>query len=722
MASQDGSFMQELLATFRGEAKEHLQRIVAVVVQMERATPASYARHCGQLLKELHALKGAARAVSFDAMERLCHGMESLFSTLASGRAGLTADEFDLLHQACQTAEQLLTDSSGRAKNRAATATRQLAQLTDRVQSSHLTAAESRPEVSRAAQAKGQMFQPASSAPGEVPELAASEQDVIRVKSASLDEIRHHVESLLSVDLQFQREIAELLNLAEEAGAPVQTGTHAMALRCRQIGDALTRISRSFATSRARLLDATMETALAPVSSAVTPLPGLARNLARLQGKEVRLELEGGSIQVDRRVLDVVRDALIHLVTNAVDHGIEAASVRTKQGKPAAGQIMIKIAPGDNRQIAMTVSDDGIGMDIARLTSAAEQNGAIESTQAELLTEQEKLRLALRSGVSTCDEVTQSSGRGVGLAIVAERVASVGGSLSIESVRGKGTSFHLTLPVSLAAMRGLVLRVSKSLLVLPLFDVERVMKLKQGDIKRVENKETLVDEEQVIPVIRLHTLLNLELAAQPGHEPVVVIVTSPTGRVALLVDEVVAEQEILPKGLGRQIRRMRFVTGAAQLDDQSLAPILGLKDILAYGMRSAENLSSSANAGSADSEQVHILVVEDSITSRLLLKHILENAGYQVDTAEDGVDALSRMRQKDFHAVVTDVEMPNLDGLALTKQLRADPRTAEMPIVLVTSLSSDEEKQRGLLAGADAYVVKGSFDQDNLVATLRRFV
>jgi two-component system chemotaxis sensor kinase CheA len=412
-------------------------------------------------------------------------------------------------------------------------------------------------------------------------------------------------------------------------------------------------------------------------------------------------------------VVGVVREALIHLVANAVDHGIENAQDRLAAGKPAAGQLRIAAGQRDARQVWVRVSDDGAGLDPDALARAA---GA-DPRELQRLDTRERLQLALRAGVSTRAEVTTVSGRGMGLAIVAEKVAAVGGTLAIESARGQGAAFELLLPVRLASIRALVVQAAGARSAVPLAALESVRAVAAGDVQTVENRETLAVDGQVLPLLRLAGLFG---AADAGAATGVALVASGAQRrFALLVDAIVAEQDVLPRPLGPLLRRVRGVSAATELGDGALVPLLALDDIARIGAVRAAPQGGQAGGQPAGAAR-QVLVVEDSITSRLLLKHILEGAGCAVETAADGMEALSRLRQGRFDAVVSDVEMPHMDGLALTAAIRANAATAELPVILVTSLQTPAERERGLHAGADAYLTKGAFDQDQLLATLRR--
>jgi two-component system chemotaxis sensor kinase CheA len=373
--------------------------------------------------------------------------------------------------------------------------------------------------------------------------------------------------------------------------------------------------------------------------------------------------------------------------------------------------------------LTLSIADDGAGMDTARIIDAAIRNGSLDPDHLASFSESQRLDLALQAGVSTSTEVTQDAGRGIGLAIVAEKIASIGGSLSIENCPGTGCLFILSVPTRLATLQALVIGVAGSRYIFPLSGIESVCTLDSTSIQTIEGRETVVKEGGVLPVIRLGQLLGHRPGgAREMHERTALVLRAGKGMCALLVEEILSIQEILPKSLGDQLQRVRYVSGAAQLGDGSLVLILKPEDILRYGFEASGIAAPIASPGSSAAASKRLLVVEDSITSRLLLKHILEGAGYQVETAVDGLDGLAKMRQGRFDGVISDIEMPHMDGFGLTESVRADAGMRETPIVLVSTLQSPAEKTRGFHAGADAYVVKGAFDQDNLIATVRRLV
>lgn len=732
MTDPNAAFAQRLRAIFAEEAREHLAHIDASLVALEQASGPARAPLVEAVLKSLHTLKGAARAVDLGELERLCHALEGVFAALDQG-AALAAEQFDRIHQAAAVARQLIDAPGGRARNQAQALAGQLEALAAQVvvanapapppgATAPVPAAPAQPVAAQPAPAI-----PAAPAPPAPEVLEPHRGELVRVQGRSLDAIRAHAESLLPVELQLRHQVDALRQLAagmgalrRDPGAANGAGPDSAAfeLDCMRLAADLASTGAQLAAARARLMDAALETALVPFSGALEELPALVRKLARARGKEVRLATRGDSVAVDRRVLGVIREALMHLVTNAVDHAIEQPAVRAAAGKPREGHIQVAVAQRDGRRVAIRVSDDGAGIDVDAVVAAALRQGRLDSEQLAGMNERQRLQLALRAGISTRTEVTEVSGRGMGLAIVAGKVAAAGGELLIENAPGAGCAFEFVLPVGVASVRALVVQAGAQRYAVPLAGLDAVRAVAAGDIRTVEGRETVLAGGAVLPLVRLAALFGSVGAQAVPDSGVALVARAAAGHgFALLADAIVAEQDLLPKGLGSMLPKVRYVSGAAQLGDGALVPLVALEDIGAHGLRAD---APAAPEGEAAAGAGRVLVVEDSITSRLLLKHILEGAGCSVETAVDGLDALSKLRAARFDAVVSDVEMPNMDGLALTESIRANPKTAELPVILVTSLQTPQERERGLRAGADAYFTKGSFDQDRLLATVRR--
>ncbi|MBI5570209.1 MAG: hybrid sensor histidine kinase/response regulator [Desulfomonile tiedjei] len=474
------------------------------------------------------------------------------------------------------------------------------------------------------------------------------------------------------------------------------------------------------------LLEDMMNVLMLPCSSLLEVFPKLVRDLARDAGKEVDLEIVGGDLEIDRRILDEMKDPLIHLVRNCVDHGLERPDDRAAKGKQRQGTITMAISQISGNQIELVVSDDGAGIDVAKVREAAAKRGMVSEQDRQRLAGQDALALVFRSEISTSPIVSNISGRGLGLAIVREKVENLGGNISIATAAERGASFKILLPVTLATFRGILVHVGDQLVVIPTANVERVARIRRDLIKTVGNRDTIEVNGQAMPLVRLGDILELpRLEKRNGDSDFlpVMILRAAEMRVSFSVDSILQEQEVLVKPLGKQLARVRNVAGATVLGSGKLVPILNVPDLIKSAVKRTYAGSGPAmKIEQLEHQRKSVLVVEDSITSRMLLKNILESSGYLVTTTVDGVDAWTALKRDPFDLVVSDVEMPRMDGFQLTANIRGDEKLADLPVVLVTSLGSREDRERGIDVGANAYIVKGSFDQNNLLETVARLV
>jgi two-component system, chemotaxis family, sensor kinase CheA len=443
----------------------------------------------------------------------------------------------------------------------------------------------------------------------------------------------------------------------------------------------------------------------------------------------VELVIQGGEIEIDRRILEAMKDPLIHLLRNSIDHGIEKPAVRESRHKPPRGTITLAISQKDSGNAEVLVADDGAGIDVALVKAAAGRVGSRSVVNGQRAGEQDALALIFASGVSTSPFITDLSGRGLGLAIVREKVDGLGGSIKVESQHEVGTAFRIVLPLMLANFRGVIVRAGGQLFVIPAANVERVMSVACKDVRTVENRETISLGGQAVAMVRLSDVLALPRSREVGSQAdaIEAAVLGQGGvRIAFGIEEILGEQEVLVKALGPQLVRVRNVAGASVLGTGQVVPVLNVSDLLKSAARHVvlpalpDDQPTPGKLGRADKPS--ILVVEDSITSRSLLTGILESAGYRVTAAVDGIDGYTTLKTGTFDLVVSDVEMPRMDGFDFTAKVRADKKLAQLPVVLVTALESREHRERGIDAGANAYIVKSSFDQSNLLEVIRRLL
>jgi two-component system chemotaxis sensor kinase CheA len=407
------------------------------------------------------------------------------------------------------------------------------------------------------------------------------------------------------------------------------------------------------------------------------------------------------------------------LVRNAIDHGIEPPKARAEAGKAPRGRVAVTVAALEGGRIEIRVEDDGRGIGLARVREAAVRAGLLSSEAAEALTNDGALDLIYRSGLSTSPIITNVSGHGLGLPIVKERVERLGGRIDVQTRAGAGTTITMVVPASIATFRGLLVRAGNQPFLLPLEAVERAIRVTPEDVETVEGREAVRWDGRPLFLARLSGLLALsEAAREPRGKSLCVIVRVGEEWVGLLVEEVSGDREVVVKDLRAPLVRVRNVAGAGLLGTGEVVLILRPTDLLRSSQR-ARRLSAPPPAPE-EKRQAAVLVVDDSITTRTMEKNLLEAAGYRVRVAVDGIDAWTVLKSEAFDLVVSDVDMPRMDGFDLTVRIRGDKQLSDLPVILVTALESREDKERGIDVGANAYIVKSSFDQSNLLEIIRR--
>lgn len=747
MTKKDEAFLKKLRATFAAEADEHLKAMSTGLLQLEKTPELARQKEIIEsIFRDAHSLKGAARAVNHSAMESVCQPLESVLAALKRGALPASLSLFDLLHRTVKILEKLpaITDKAPAADQQS-----MLASLGKQLEQALTGTPEQESHKSDIAdEPLPPAHEPKSTAPG-----------TVRISTAKLDALFRQVEEMIPVKQAAEQHGSDLHEMATAVAAwkKASDRTHAcmqdiqrrygkeiLSLAkwqdfldednraTRTVADKLDALIASTAANRRTLvklidtlLDDAKELLMQPLATTFDILPKIVRELARDQDKEVEITIQGGDIELDRRIQEEIKDPLMHLIRNCVDHGIEAPAHRAGSHKPACGKITINVAQKDAGKVEIMISDDGNGIDRAKVLAAARKSETITADEAMQFSEQEAMSLIFRSGVSTSPIVTDISGRGLGLAIAREKIEKLGGSIVAESRTGAGTTFRITLPLTLAAFRGVTVRAADQCFVLPSMSVERVMRVKRQDIRTVENREVLQLNSHSLSLLYLADALGLpsnRTAAQATDFIQVVILSSAGVRIAFAVDAILDEQEVLLKGLGRQLVRLRNFAGSTVLASGELAPFLNVPDLLSSGIEAAASMTHAKASAPANTHGKSILVVEDSVTARALLKNILQASGYQVKTAVDGLDALATLKTETVDLVVSDIEMPRMDGFDLTVNIRADKKLAELPVILVTALASREHRERGIDAGATAYIIKSDFDQIGLLEIIQRFI
>jgi two-component system, chemotaxis family, sensor kinase CheA len=728
MPGSEADFLATLLATFREEAAEHVQTMADGLMALEAPAPADGVAVLHRVFRAAHSLKGAARAVNQKPVEELCQELEGVCARLEKAALLPEPALLDVMHRGLSLIENCLASPAAAAPPEHRGVRQELRGLAAALPGGRPFGAVPVPvPVSPSVPVSGPASVP--SPPSNDPPAAGHSPDTLRIQRDKLDAVLHLAEELVAVKLGVRQQTAELWAVAEttprgsgDTASRTAWEEHRQTLQ--RLASAARRDARTTDRMVDRLLEEVKSLRLLPFAAEFGGMPKMVRDLARTLGKELEFEFDGMELEADRRILQAVKDPLIHLLRNAVDHGIELPEVRRAAGKPPRGWISLRVSQVDAGRLVIRIADDGAGLRLPLLRAAAVRLGLMDATQAEQATPAALRELMFTPGFTTSPAVTDLSGRGLGLAIVREKVREVGGSATVLEGACGGTEFVLDLPVTLASFRGVLVRAGGRTLAVPTRHVERALWVTREAILRVENQPVVMVQGQPVVVRFLAEILDLRRPPEAGATTHLHLLVLHDGvrRAAFVVEAILHEQELLAKGLGPQLVRVRHLAGAAVLGDGEVVPILNVPDLL--GVVTAVDAASRGEltpVGGAPAP-ARILVAEDSITSRILLKNVLETAGYGVAVAVDGADAWAQLRQGKFALVVSDVDMPRMNGFVLTSRIRAEARLAELPVILVTSLDSAEDRERGIEAGANAYLVKSSFDQGNLLSVIRELL
>ena len=753
--TQEEDFLKMLLATFKIEAEEHISAISSGILELEKLPPPERRKEIIEVVfREAHSLKGAARSVNLSSIEMVCQAMESLFAALKRGEITLSTPLFDLLNDATDIVNILLstpvTALTSDHRSRVEAIKQNLADaakgkmppperkepVTEPAQQT-----EPQPEIKPGHEPESQP-EPRHAASAE---KASASSETIRIPAAKLDSLLLKVEELVSAKLaarqhaNLARELKSLLDAWKEQWSKVSSESRKISrkeflglnqnfsrdLESKLLGLRKTADEnfRSIGGMVDNLLDDMKGLMMFPFSSVLGAFPKLVRDIAREQDKEIELVMQGSNIEIDKRILQEIKDPLIHLVRNSIDHGMETRETRRRKGKPEKGSLKITVSQKDSGKVEIVIADDGAGLNIDRIKGSALKHGAVTEEQAAALSREDAYALIFESGISTSPIVTTVSGRGLGMAIVREKIEKLGGTISIQTAPDEGTAFSILLPLSLATFRGIMIETGGQLFAVPTINVEMIQRLPLSEVRSVENRETIRLKGEAVSLVRLDQVLDLpSKPLEKGDAFITVMVLSISDKyLAFVIDEMLYEDEILLKSLGKQLSRVRNIAGATVLGSGRVIPILNVSDLIKSALKVSTGGVRTA-AVEKEARTQSILVADDSITSRTLFVNILESAGYNVTAAVDGVDAFTKLCEGEFDIVVSDVEMPRMNGFELTEKIRADKRYGEIPVVIVTGLESPQDKNRGIEAGASAYIVKSSFDQSNLLEVVKRLI
>lgn len=712
----------DLVPLFVEEAKDRIERLATALPRLESEPLAMV-----EAKRELHTIKGAGRMLQLGALAELCHAAEELLATGRPGFTRLLTRVVDNLSAMIETigkggepvADPALLDLlAGRTVEEVPVpepvpVPAGISDIGDIANIAGIAGL-----AVEAAAAPAARSVPASVASPASPAPPAVGGD-IRVDAASLDAIAERATQVRIMALgshPIVERIYDLARLAEEGlhdPQPAQV-LAVLATMLRRVAVEIEGSQRRLIRSADEQLEKMLALQLQPLRGSLLSLARYARELARSLYREVEVEIIGEETRLDRRIARELDEALLHLVRNAVDHGIESPDVRLGRGKPRAGHIRI-VASAEGARVRLTIEDDGGGIDTERVLQQAVQMKLIDAAAAPGMSRADALRLLFAPGFSTRKNVSEISGRGVGLDVVATIVNRLGGEVFLEAVEGQGSTVRVQVPVARRGELVMLVRVGQLRLALPAAVIRRAIRIETRHVVERDGRTLArVGEhlERLVPFVPL-----ARLYGQPIPERQLLLEGVASGQeLAISVDDVLGEQEVLVRPITRSVPTDRLLEGVALLASGEPVGVLSPNVLAQKEYMRAVPLAREV----AVVRRVRVLLVDDSLVTREMERRLLEDAGFQVVAVGDAAEALSRLGEESFECVVTDIEMPGMDGFELTAQLRSMEHFAQLPIVVVSTRDRPEDRLRGLKAGADAYLTKQSLDAGELVDLVRR--
>lgn len=729
-----------LIELFHQEAENQIAVLTQGLLAVER-DPAS-AQTLESLMRAAHSLKGAARIVGLDAAVKVGHALEDCFVAAQKGVILLDAEAVDALLLGVDLLNRIALTPEAEV---GIWKTENASEIEATLAPIHAITHGGKPAPAGTSPATPEP--PVAAAPATETPAAGSETKnddrVLRVAAANLNRLlgfagealvesrwlSPFAESLLRLKRQ-QACLSETLEKLRESlsGQPLGEAAQTYLTHAQQqaaavvlaLGDRhgeLELYTRRSASLSQRLYQEVLASRMRPFSDGIPGLARMVRDLSRQLGKEGELKIIGESTQVDRDVLERLEAPLGHLLRNAVDHGLEAPEERLAAQKPRKGTIRLEA-----RHVAgllmISIEDDGRGISTERLREAVVGKKYTSAEVAQTLSEEELLDFLFLPGFSLRDQVTEISGRGVGLDVVQNMVKGVGGSIRLSTQPGCGMRFTLQLPLTLSVMRFLLVEVAGEPYALPLARLARTLQVPREEIQTMEGREHVPFEGQRVGVVSAAQIFGKTTAAS-GTEVSVVILGDRAKRYGVVVDRFLGERQLVVQPLDPRLGQIKDISAGALMPDGSPVLILNVDDL----MRSVELLVSggrldrvqTAEATPSGQSRKRVLVVDDSLTVRELERKLIGNAGYDVEVAIDGMDGWNAVRTQPFDLVVTDIDMPRLDGIELVRLIKNDPRLKVLPVMIVSYKDRPEDRNRGLEAGADYYLTKGSFHDETLL-------
>jgi two-component system, chemotaxis family, sensor kinase CheA len=727
---------QKLAAIFQGEHAEHLEHIRSILALLENVAETRGRTELDEAFRRAHSLKGAARAVDLDAVEGLASGLETLFSRVREGSLPLDRQTTRVVYEALDASEDCVgAFRQNRLPDEPAAALRAIAELLGNKKPEReapLDFPGKEADVSPAAKAGSQPVEMVRLPAENLDRLVRSSGQILMESmqqasiSLELDAMDFQIAELTAECLQFRKaSAATLRRLASQQDCSslirhlgfVEQKIRSLGAQSKKAHMLHQRSAYNTRRSAEQLQRDVWSARMSPAEDLFEGFRKMVRDLARDENKEIDFRLTGSGVRADRIVLQALKDPVMHLLRNAISHGIETGQERLRKGKSPVGSLILRLDSQRGRLI-VEVEDDGRGVDLKEVAKVLSQAEPGTHSAEELA------QVIFRPGFSTAASVDRLSGRGMGLSVVYETVHRLQGDVSLSPKKGPGACFHLSVPLSVSTTHVLVLSCAGQTFGIPTHGIDRLYRIRLDKVDTLEGKPVVNLEGQPVPLYGLAHLLQIGDAspARGGDTLSVMVLKSGARRFALWVDEFLSERDAMIKELGMPCPATGNISGGALHREGTVFVVLNPAGLVACCTPSAAGPRPRQEQAPVKVIDHGILVVDDSITSRSLERSILEAHGYRVRTAVDGVEALDMLRVETADLIISDIQMPRMDGFELVEALKADSELKRIPVIIVSSLERPEDQERGLLLGADAYVVKRKFDQTELLNAIRQMI
>ena len=693
----------ELRQLFQAECSERLQKLDAGWLQLEKE-PSNTAL-LEDLFREAHSLKGGARMLGLLDIQDLAHAMEDELALMRKGEAVIDAAFVQRQLKTIDHLRHLVALAVSNESTRNVVIPTASAQVVE----------------TGSAPLNVPVATPVNVIKAAATQVADFQIDTLRVEANRLDYLLSQAGELVVYRNLIQRVGAELEALLGKDWSVPKDGVQNL-VKLRELSKRLLDDYENLNAVSLKIESGIRSLRLLPVSTLLTLFPRMVHDLALAQQKKIDLRLVGGDLVVDKRIIEEMKAPLMHLLRNAIDHGIETSVLRHDFGKPETSVLWVQVTRQADR-INIEVRDDGQGLNLEAVRALLVKKGLHSEEEAAALDKAHLHALILEQGFSTSKIITDVSGRGIGLNVVRTTVERLHGTLTIDSIPGKGMWINISLPISIISTRVLLVKDSGQVFSIPFENVKRIQKVAKEAIQMVDGCPCLDEQGEIIFLGWLNLLFKSPKPSTGSamQQPYCVILDDAQKCVGVFVEELLGEQEVVIKPTPMPVEKTPQLLGVTILDAGWVCPVLDVRGIHHLVLKKTKPIPMTLTKA-VKKIRKHILLAEDSITTRIQEKRILESAGYQVTACVDGLDAWQHMSRFKFDAVVSDILMPNMDGLTLTQKIRANAAFSNTPVILVTSLSTEGDRRRGLDAGADAYLTKPEFDQSILLECLERLI